>query len=214
MTKKPHQSSPLVRKFCHNISHLFTFPSLLLLSHQYKGSKKLMPNFGPQQDSNQESKNKIDNNKSYGCTIVTCELSWNWCSTTFFSLWSQHCKGSKKNSHHNSFLLTTSHVTMLSLVLSVGCIAIFLTLLFSHYHSFCIIIPLALLFYTITLHVAAFLCHSSHVVSFTLLLSWCHSFCATIFFTFIFLPYHSFHIIVPLALFFLHHRSSYVSGTY
>ncbi len=34
-----------------------------------------MPNFGPQQDSNQENKNKIDNNKSYGCTIVTCELS-------------------------------------------------------------------------------------------------------------------------------------------
>ncbi len=30
-----------------------------------------MPNFGPQQDSNQESKNKISNNKSYGYTIVT-----------------------------------------------------------------------------------------------------------------------------------------------
>jgi hypothetical protein len=130
-----------------------------------------MPNFGPQQDSNQESKNKIDNNKSYGCTIVTCELSWNWCSITFSSLWSQHCKGSKKNSHHNSSLLTISCVAMLSIVLGASCITILPTLLFSHYHSFHIVIPLVLPFYTIAPHVATLLWHSSRVVPFVLFLS-------------------------------------------
>jgi hypothetical protein len=162
-----------------------------------------MPNFGPQQDSNQESKNKIDNNKSYGCTIVTCELSWSWCSITFSNLWSQHCKKSKKNSHHNSFLLTISCVVMLSMVLGVGCIATFLTLLFSHYHSFRIVIPLMLVFYTIVPHVAALLlfllCCSSHSAILFMLLLFLHlSFCPTIPFTLMF-PLHCFYCtIVPL----------------
>jgi hypothetical protein len=103
---------------------------------------------------------------------------------------------------------------MLSMALGVGCIATLLTLLFSHYHSFRIVIPLVLLFYTIAPHVAAPLRRSFHVVPFVLLFSQCRSFHATTFFAFIFLPYHPSHTNVPLALLLLHHRSSYVSSTY
>ncbi len=61
--------------------------------------KEFLPKFRPQQDSNQEIATRLTPTRALA--PLTYELWQDWCSVTISDLWSHHCEGSKKNSHHS-----------------------------------------------------------------------------------------------------------------
>ncbi|CAK9211872.1 unnamed protein product [Sphagnum jensenii] len=60
--------------FSISILHLITFSSLLLLSHQCKDAKELLPTFRPQQNSNQERTARLTSTRQVNSDRIDAQL--------------------------------------------------------------------------------------------------------------------------------------------
>jgi len=68
--------------FSISILHLITFSSLLLLSHQCKDAKELLPTFRPQQNSNQERAARLTSTRQVNSDRIDAQLPSPICDPT------------------------------------------------------------------------------------------------------------------------------------